>query len=132
MATNPVLVDSSYYIRLLRQGQDPLKTLALTAATRDLAVCGPIRTEVGRALRQGSVRDRFHRFWDVMLQVPTDNAIWAETEQTLWALDRQGIVLPLTDALIACCARRIDATVLAFDTHFQQIPGLKVTASLEQ
>jgi len=42
MAVSPVLADSSFYIHLLRQGQDPLRALALTAAVRDLAVCGVV------------------------------------------------------------------------------------------
>ena len=51
MAANPVLVDSSYYITLLRTGRDPLLALALTAETRDLAICGVVRCEVGRGLK---------------------------------------------------------------------------------
>ena len=131
MAANPVLADSSYYIGLMRERQDPLRALAETAATRDLAVCGVIRCEVGRALRPARVREQFRAFWDVMINVPTDNRLWEQTEQTLWELDRQGLTLPLTDVLIACCARRIGATVLTFDHHFHQIPGIRATDRLE-
>ncbi|HEY5915434.1 MAG TPA: PIN domain-containing protein [Verrucomicrobiae bacterium] len=131
MAASPVLADSSYYISLLRQGQDPLRSLALAAATRDLAVCGVVRCEVGRALRPERVRQRFQAFWDVMLNIPTDNRLWQEAEQTLWELDRAGNVLPLTDVLIACAARRLNAVVLTYDQHFGRIPGLRVTDRLE-
>ncbi len=131
MAASPVFADSSYYISLLRQGQDPLKSLALAAAMRDLAVCGVVRCEVGRALKPERVRQRFHAFWDVMLNVPTDNRLWQEAEQTLWELDRAGNVLPLTDVLIACAARRLNAVVLTYDHHFSRIPGLRVTDRLE-
>jgi predicted nucleic acid-binding protein len=131
MAASPVLVDSSFYIGLLRQGQDPLRALAIAAATRDLAVCGVVRCEVARGLRQPKVRQQFHLFWDVMLNVPTDNRLWEKAEQTLWELDRQGITVPLTDAVIACCAQRIGAVVLTHDHHFGQIPGVRATSYLE-
>lgn len=131
MAASPVLADSSFYIALLRQGQDPLQALALAAATRDLAICGVIRCEVGRALRPPTVRQRFRAFWDVMINVPTDNRLWQEAEQTLWQLDRGGNVLPLTDVLIACAARRIGAVVLTYNHHFSRIPGIRVTDRLE-
>ncbi len=131
MAASPVLADSSYYIRALRQGQDPLQGLALAAATRDLVVCGVVRCEVGRALRVPKVRQRFQSVWDVMINVPTDNRLWLEAEQTLWELDRQGTVLPLTDALIACCARRLGAVVLTYDHHFALFPGVRTTDRLE-
>ena len=131
MAVSPVLADSSFYIRLLRQGQDPLPALTLAAETRDLVICGVVRCEVGRALRPARVRQQFCAFWDVMINVPTDNRLWGEVEQTLWDLDRQGTVLPLTDVVIACCAQRVGAVVLTHDHHFQQIPGLRVTDHLE-
>ncbi len=131
MAASPVLADSSYYIGLLRERQDPLKALALAAATRDLVVCGVVRCEVGRGLRESSTLKRFHAVWDVMINVPTDNRLWDEAERTLWRLDRDGITLPLTDVVIACCAIRLNAVVLTFDKHFGFIPGVRVADRLD-
>ena len=67
-----------------------------------------------------------------MINVPTDNRLWEEAEQTLWELDRKGMVLPLTDAVIACSAQRVGAVVLTYDHHFSQIPGIRVTDRLEE
>jgi predicted nucleic acid-binding protein len=131
MAANAILADSSFYIGLLRQGQDPLRALTASALMRDLAVCGVVRCEVGRALRPARVRQHFCACWDAMINIPTDQRLWDEAEQTLWDLDRRGRVLPLTDVVIACCARRIGAVVLTHDRHFQQIPGITVTDRLE-
>lgn len=66
-----------------------------------------------------------------MINVPTDNRLWAEVEQTLWELDRKGTTLPLTDAVIACCAQRIGAVVLTYDHHFGLIPGLRTINRLD-
>jgi len=132
MAASPVLADSSFYIRLLRQRQDPLRALAVTAATRDLVICGVVRCEVGRALRPEKVRRHFRAFWDVMINVPTDNRLWEQAEQTLWELDRRGIIVPLTDAVIACCANRVGAVVLTLDRHFSMIPGVRTIDRLEE
>jgi predicted nucleic acid-binding protein len=126
MAASPVLVDSSFYIACLREGRDPLRLLAVTAAARDLAICGVVRCEVGRGLKKSGVRARFATVWDVMLNVPTDNRLWTQAEQGLWELDRKGVVLPLTDMVIACCARRIGAVVLTHDKHFREIPWIVV------
>jgi predicted nucleic acid-binding protein len=131
MAASPILADSSYYIDLLRRGQDPLRALALAAETRDLVICGVVRCEVGRALRPEKVRQHFRSFWDVMINVPTDNRLWTLVEQTLWELDRRGIVLPLTDVVVACCARQVEAVVLTFDKHFSLIPNLRTSRQLE-
>jgi predicted nucleic acid-binding protein len=131
MPASPVLADSSFYIRLLRQRQDPLSALALAASTGDLAICGVVRCEVGRALRPPAVRQRFQSFWDVMINVPTDNRLWAAVEQTLWELDRTGVMLPLTDVIIACCAQRIGAVILTHDRHFSFIPGVRTIDRLD-
>jgi len=66
-----------------------------------------------------------------MINIPTDNRLWEDVEQTLWELDRRSVVLPLTDVVIGCCAQRIDAIVLTFDHHFHQIPGVRATDRLE-
>jgi predicted nucleic acid-binding protein len=131
MAASPVLADSSYYIRLMREGRDPLRALALTAATRDVAICGIVRVEVGRALRPVERWKKFQTAWNVMLNVPTDNHLWEEVEAMTWQLDRSGTILPLPDLVIACCAKRIDAVVLTFDEHFQKIPGVRAVSQLE-
>src|SRR5262245_32277997 len=131
MAASPVLADSSYYIRLMRAGQDPLRALALAAATRDLVICGVVRCEVGRALTQPWLLKRFQSAWNVMINVPTDNRLWEEVERMLWTLDRRGNIVPLTDVVIACCAMRVDAVVLTFDTDFDRIPGVRVVNRLD-
>jgi predicted nucleic acid-binding protein len=66
-----------------------------------------------------------------MVNVPTDDRLWLAAEEMLWRLDRQGVRLPLTDAVIACCAQRIGAVVLTFDRHFALIPGLRVISELD-
>jgi len=126
MDVSPVLVDSSFYIQMLRQGKDPLRALAFTAAVRDLAVCGVVRCEVGRGLRNPRILQRFQAFWNVMIGVPTDEQLWDSVAETLWQLDRSGLTLPLPDVVIACCARRIDAAVLTTDVHFAYIPGVRM------
>lgn len=130
MGANPVLVDSSYYIGLTRQGRDPLRELAVVSAQRDVATCGVVRCEVARGIKSEGVLRTFRRAWEVMMYVPTDNRLWSDTEQMLWKLDRQGVCLPLADVVIACCARRIRAVVLTFDRHFQAIPGIRAVSEI--
>ena len=131
MAASPVLVDSSFYIQELREGRDPVRALALAAATRDLVICGVVRCEVARGIRRPEILERFRKVWRVMINVPTDNRLWDLTEQTAWELDRQGVVLPLTDLVIASCAKRVGAVVLTLDKHFLRIPGVRTVERLE-
>jgi predicted nucleic acid-binding protein len=111
----------------MQQGRNPMHELLPIAHARDVATCGIVRCEVARGLRDPAVLRKFQARWDVMLYVPTDNSLWSKAEALAWELDRQGINLPLTDIVIACCARRIGAVVLTHDHHFSRIPGLRIT-----
>ena len=127
MAASPVLVDSSWYIRHMREGRHPLRELIPIATARAVATCGIVRCEVGRGIKDPALLRKFDARWDVMMYVPTDNKLWAEVEALVWQLDRRGVTLPLPDVVIACCARRIGAVVLTHDDHFDLIPGIRST-----
>ncbi|CAN5786702.1 hypothetical protein BH11VER1_BH11VER1_39940 [soil metagenome] len=132
MAKAPVLIDSSFYIAASRKGGSPLRTLPYLAMERDLVICGMVRSEVGRGIKDTALRQDFHDAWDIMLNVTTDNPLWESVEQTAWDLDRHGIVLPIQDIIIACCAKRAGAVVLTHDRHFLSIPGCKVALTIEE
>ena len=127
MADTPVLVDSSWYIRTAREGRNPLRELLPIAKVRELATCNIVRAEVARGIRDPELLKKFQARWDVMLHVPSDTRLWADVERIAWQLDRAGKILPLTDIIIGCCARRIGAVVLTHDTHFDDIPGIITT-----
>ena len=127
-----VLVDSSFFIKLLREGRDPATELLRNVELLELATCGMVRLEVARGIIVPRKRSALEGFMDVMMNVPTDNKLWLEATQLAWELDRDGIILPATDILIAAAARRIGAAVLAQDKHFGMIAGLKVYCSLDE
>lgn len=122
----PVLIDSNVYIKLLRAGRDPARELTRRYATIDLATCGMVRLEVFRGVKHPKLYDRLSGFFDVMLNVPTNNSLWEEAAELGWKLDRQGKVIPGPDILIAACALRLGAIVFTYDRHFDVVPGLEV------
>jgi predicted nucleic acid-binding protein len=72
----------------------------------------------------------FRERFAIMVYIPTTNQIWERASQLAWALDRQGVVLPAQDILIASHALDTDAIVLTHDMHFSSVPGLRVTDHL--
>jgi predicted nucleic acid-binding protein len=128
-----VLPDSNIYIGALRAGRDPFSEFAEAAADdREFVTCGMVLLEVCRGLRDPYVLRRFRERFAVMLYQPTTNQIWERATQLAWTLDRQGLVLPAQDLLIAACALNVNAAVLTADAHFRQIPGLRVIGSLAE
>lgn len=130
MAASPVLVDSSFYIDRLRAGIDFTIELFVISEVRDLATCGTVTCEVGRGIRDPRLREKLRSYWDVMLYLPTDKALWQEAEDLLRNLDREGSPIPLSDAVIGCCARRVNAVVLTLDHHFTFVPGIEAVSKI--
>ena len=123
-----VLVDSSVYIQLIRDGKDPVRELAGSFEMTEIVGCSVVRCEVLRGVIRPKVKRYLAEFFDLLIHVPTDHRVWAETESLAWELDRKGRVLPLTDLVIAVCALRVGAAVLTHGRHFQSVPQLQLLA----
>lgn len=125
-----VLVDSSFYIRRLKSGRDPMIELAGFAPVIDFSTCGIVRAEVLRGIRSVRERDYFRSAMDIMINVPLSNVVIETVCDLAWRLDRRGLPMQITDLIIAACALYIDADLLTFDRDFQNIPGLRVIDTL--
>ncbi len=128
--SQPILVDSSWYIHRARLGKDPLRELADVALFREIAVCGMITAEVGRSIRLAHHLEKYLDCWKDMLWVESTKDVWKRTLALAWDMDRKGILLPVQDIHIAACALEISAVVLTLDQHFHHFPGLVVTDCL--
>lgn len=121
-----VVVDSTILIGLLRRGRDPVKTLGAWAGPRDLGTCGMIRLEVLRGVRSPRIHGEMSQFLDVMVQMPSTEAVWRAAADLAWKMDRRGEVIPSSDLLIAVIAMSAGAAVISDDAHFRRIPGLTI------
>ncbi len=122
----PILVDSSVYIRLMRQRLDPVAVLFEHYDTVNLVTCGIVRLEVLRGMRLPQAKRRLEEFMDIMQYVPSDERLWREATDLAWRIDRLGAAIQATDAIIAAAALRKGASVLTLDSDFQRVPGLHV------
>lgn len=125
-----VLVDSSYFITLHRQNQDPLAELERFRHDYDFAVNGVIWAEVVRGRSDPHVRRRYERAFGVARMLGLTPGGWRRVADLAWELDRRGDVIPLTDLIIAATAIEHRAAVLTFDRHFQRIPGVVAVSDL--
>lgn len=123
----PILADSSWYIQRSRAGEDPFAKLGNYSSTREIAICGMVIAEISRGLRHRKTLEKHQRAWSLMRLIPSTKAIWRTTSELAWQLDRRGKVLPIQDIHIAACALSINAVLLTYDLHFQEIPWLDAT-----
>jgi predicted nucleic acid-binding protein len=120
----PILVDSSVYIRLMRQRLDPVAVLFEHYDSVNLVTCGMVRVEVLRGMKEARARKRLEDFMAVMQYVPADERLWHEATELAWKIDRAGETIQATDAVIAASALRLGASVLTLDSDFKRVPGL--------
>ena len=100
-----LLIDSTICVDWFRRRIEPREIIEPWIRARALAICGVIRVEVIRGVISARQKARVAELFDALEEAPTDAALWEDAAERAWTLDRKGIVLPLTDILIAACAR---------------------------
>lgn len=121
-----ILIDSCVYISILRNKQDPAKSFARLSQEADLATCGVVRCEVLRGALSPKIHASLTAYLNCQIYLPTLNHVWEATERLTWEMDRKGLIIPLTDTIIAATALLANARVLTADRHFEKVPGLTV------
>ncbi len=120
-----LIVDSSAYIDLLRNGVDVRQRLVSFLRSGTLYNCGVIRAEVLRGLRFPAARDGMEAFFDIIPEIPSDSWLWRQVAGLGWELGRKGQWPPVTDLVIAASALRVGAALVTLNSHFEGIPRLK-------
>jgi hypothetical protein len=72
---DPLIIDSSIYINLLRAGEDPGARFRDRIETGSILTCGIIRIEVLRGIVDRRVREWMDRLFDEMVACPLDDAL---------------------------------------------------------
>jgi len=117
-----VLVDTCAWIDFLRQPQGTLgDQVVVLLANDEAAMCGVTQAE----LLQGAKGRKEQAQLDFLLAnvacLEITAADWLGAGLALRETRAQGLQIPLTDALIAACARRNRVAVLTLDRHFQHL-----------
>ena len=117
-----VLIDTCAWIDFLRQPQGGLgDQVEQLLVSEGAALCGVVQAELMQGAKGRKELDQL----DFLLAnvpcfeiTPTD---WLSAGRLLAQLRAKGVQVPLSDALIAVCAKRNQAPVLTLDQHFQHL-----------
>jgi predicted nucleic acid-binding protein len=126
-----VLVDSSFFIRRMREKRDPFRELAEADDKYEFHACGVVLAEVCLGMMTPRLYREAMAAFEVMCWVPTTSGVWHRVSQIGWKLARDGIAMKIPDLTIAASALEIDAAVLTFDSDFEYVPGLRVINELD-
>lgn len=121
---HPVLIDSNIYIALMREGIDPLAMIHRHLDIDRIASCGVVKAEVLRGVKGLKAHARMAAYFEITSNIGTPSSLWDDVTHLALELDRKGTIIPLTDIIIACCAKRAGAAIMTRDRHFDVIPGI--------
>jgi hypothetical protein len=122
-----VVADTSTWIPYFSGGDSLVR-----GALRDLIGAGRV-VLVGVVLAELLQGSRSHAEAETILSglaglrfLDTSFRSWKRTGELGSSLQRQGITIPLSDLIIAALALEHNCPVFTLDTHFRQIPGVKL------
>jgi len=113
-----ILVDTSAWIDFFR-GRDPLATIVVDLLeTDEVALCGPVITELRRGLRARKDRNRVVPLLEGCHSLDEPVALWAEAGDLGVYLGRRGATVKSMDLLIATYALAHRIPILTGDSDF--------------
>ena len=123
----PVIVDSSAWIEYFRDPDsahgDEVERLVKDG---DAILVGVVYAELLRGARnEGELRSLDERL-EALPFLEAGRETWRRAGQLLFDLRRQGLTIPLTDAVIAALALEGDHRLYTLDEHFQRVPGIRL------
>lgn len=118
----PVLIDTCAWIDFLRQPQGGLGDRVEQLLVSDgAALCGVVQAELMQGAKGRKEQDQLDYLLANVPCLEITPADWQSAGRLLAQLRAKGLQVPLSDALIAVCARRNQAPVLTLDQHFQHL-----------
>ena len=119
----PVLVDSSAWVEVLRPGGDEaLRREVRSLVAEGAAVfCDLVLLELWNGAR-GKAEQRYLASLEEELErLPAPAEVWDRSRELARACRAAGATVPATDLLIAACAAHHGAALLHRDRHFDHI-----------
>ena len=122
-----VIPDTSAWIQYFRVGSSPeaLAIRSLLVSGRVILV-GVVFAELMRGARNQEQLEVLQDTLHSLSYIETDKDTWTLTGKILYALDRTGGRIPVTDALIAAIAIQNNLSVYTQDDHFNRVSDLRL------
>ncbi|MBI3333422.1 MAG: PIN domain-containing protein [Candidatus Omnitrophica bacterium] len=130
MSERLVLVDSSAWIRYLSdRGSAHAHSIGKLLADHRVAINPVIRVELLTGAKDERQYAQLEDAFEGLHALDVTDPVWKRAERLRFELRRSGHLVPVPDAVIACCAVIYGCGLLHADRHFERIAqaiGLKI------
>ena len=116
-----ILVDTSAWVEFFRDRGPLAARVDGLLAEGEVALCGPVLTELGRGLRNPRERQRVMEYLEACFLLDQPHALWSEAGELGALLGRRGATVKSMDLLIAVHALAHRVPLLTRDSDFEAV-----------
>lgn len=119
---NKIIVDTSAWIDFFRNQAGEIGDMVAALIEQDRAVLvGPILSELLQGLKTHQEAGSLSELFKILPYLEITRGDWEMAGDFLRKLRRNGVTVPLSDAVIAAVAKNNDHAVLTLDKHFDHL-----------
>ena len=120
------LIDTSSWVDALRRDGDPEVKTRVAALLRagTAAWCDIVRLELWNGLRGSAERKQMEELEADVVNLPTNDAVWARARLLTQRARAKEVTVPATDLLIAACAWEHGVALEHDDAHLTALAAL--------
>jgi len=124
--SNKIIVDTSIWIEYFKNNSDYVPFVEENLNLENIYIIGPIISELLHGVKNEKEYLMLSKSISAILYLDCIFEDWIKTGSILFNLKKRGKIIPLTDALIAAVAIRVNAAILTLDQHFKDITEIKL------
>ena len=127
MKSNPkVIADTCVWIEFFRTKSEISNRLRDLIANNLVVGTGIILAELLQVTKTSKEQDIVINIFDTLEYIEITKKLWIESGNLASKLRSSGKTIPLSDIILACCAREHQLHIFTIDKHFQDIPGINL------
>ena len=121
-----VIADTCIWVEFFRTTSLISERLRDLISNNFVASVGIIIAELLQGIKANKEREVIIGIFNTIEYLEITRDIWIASGDLAKELRTQGKTIPLSDILIACCAKKHQYQIFTIDKHFQDIPDIKI------
>ncbi|MGA1870425.1 MAG: PIN domain-containing protein [bacterium] len=121
-----IIADTCIWIEFFRSKSEISESLKDFLSHNQVVVTGVILAELLQGVKTGKEREIIIDTFNFLEYIETTKELWIETGKLASELRSCGKTIPLSDIIIACCAKKYNYHIFTIDQHFKDIPEIKI------